>query len=341
MPGDKKSWGIAFGDRGAPVSDPVSAIIQADQADAARRRMERKDEAEQLEHQAKVKGLKNQISGEDEVQKAQMAQENEQLKEEVHKKEIQLVEEKLGSKIDQLGQSLKEGADKKTISDQVTEIRQVATELGMGGGGSKFEDVQAALDLVEKLRPPSKTLPDQVKEARDLIDTFGGQKTDGAGNLSLEIEKVKGDRELAVTKLNAEIAAANRQFQLEMRKWDNEREDKKAIAAAELMVKKEGNQLLADVVEKLATIITAAAGGAVGAAAGAGAIAGARVIEAGEEEAGEVQCPAPGCGTVIPISTTDSDVICAGCGTRYNIERMPKATEEAPPAVAAGRGKKK
>jgi len=328
-----KKWGLPVGRQGSLTSDPVSEIMKADQADAARRRMERKDEAEQLEHQAKVKGLQKEISGEDEAQKSQMAQENEQLKEEVHKKEIQLVEEKLGSKIDQLGQSLKEGADKKTISDQVTEIRQVATELGMGGGGSKFDDVQAALDLVERLRPASKTLPEQVKDAKDLIDTFG-QKTDGAGTLSLEIEKVKGDRELQLEKLRIERAAGERDFQLKMKQWELEREDKRAIASAELAVKKEGNQLMADVVEKLAHIITAAAGGAVG-AAGAGAIA-SRVIEAREGEAGETECP--GCHNVIPISESDTDVICAGCGARYNIERMPvKTTEE----VAAGKGKKK
>lgn len=334
MPGEKKSWGIAFGERGSSNPDPVSEIIRADQADAARRRMDRKNKEEDLEHQVKVKGLEKQARGEDEAEKGQLAQENEQLKEEIHKKEIQLVEEKLGDKIDRLGQSLKEGADKKTISDQVAEIRQVATELGMGGGGSKFEDVQAALDLVERLRPASKTLPEQVKDARDLIDTFG-QKTDGAGNLSLEIEKIRGDRELQVEKLRTERAVGDRDFQLRMKQWELEREDKKAIASAELMVKKEGNQLLADVVEKLATIITAAAGGAVG-AAGAGAIA-SRVIEAGEGDAGTTECP--GCHTVIPISEADTDVICAGCGARYNIERMPKATEEAP--IAAGKGGKK
>jgi len=154
--------------------------------------------------------------------------------------------------------------------------------------------------------------------------------------LSLEIEKVKGERELAITKLNAEIAAGNRDFQLKMKQWEMEREDKRAIANAELVVKKEGNQLLADVVEKLAYIITTAAGGAVG-ATGAGAIA-SRVIEAGEGEAGTTECPS--CHTVIPISESDADVICAGCGTRYSIERMPKAVEEAPPVVA-GKGKKK
>jgi uncharacterized Zn finger protein (UPF0148 family) len=76
-----------------------------------------------------------------------------------------------------------------------------------------------------------------------------------------------------------------------------------------------------------------AAKGAVG-AAGAGAIA-SRVIEAGEGDAGTTECPS--CHTPISISETDSDVICAGCGARYAIERTPKATDE----VAAGRGKKK
>ena len=322
---EKRVWGASRGNQGS-IGDPVTEIVRANQADAERRRMERKDEAEQLEHQAKVKGLTKQISGEDEAEKVQMAQENEGLKEEVHKKEIELVEEKLGGKIDQLGRSLKEGADKKTIGDQVTEIKQVATELGLSGT-TGFADVQAALDLVDRLRPAARTLPEQVKDAKELLDTFGPKETSGEGTLSLQIEKVKGERELAITKLNAEIAAGNRDFQLKMKQWEMEREDKQAIAGAELAVKKEGNQLLADVVEKLAHIITAAAGGAV-AGAGASAIA-SQVIEAGVGEAGETECPVPGCHTVIPIQEADTGAVCAGCGTQYTIERVAKAPVEA------------
>jgi len=327
--GEKRVWGAPRGNQGS-ITDPVTAIINQSRADSERRRMERQDIIDGLKAEAEKKDLEQKLSGEDKKRMAELEQQNAELLNKIHEKEVEAVRVELGGKIDQLGQSLKEGADKKTISDQVTEIKQVATELGMGGG-SNFEDVQAALDLVERLRPAAKTLPEQVKDAKDLIDTFG-QKTDGAGNLSLEIEKVKGERELAITKLNAEIAAGNRDFQLKMKQWETEREDKRAIANAELVVKKEGNQLLADVVEKLATIITAAAGGAVG-AAGAGAIAGARVIEAREGEAGETECP--NCHTRLAISESDVDVICAGCGARYSIERMP--TEP----VAAGKGKKK
>jgi len=61
------------------------------------------------------------------------------------------------------------------------------------------------------------------------------------------------------------------------------------------------------------------------------------VIAAGEGEAGETECP--GCHSVIPISEVADDVICAGCGARYTIERIPKAAEGAP--VVAGKGKRK
>jgi len=334
MTGEKKSWGIAFGERGSPNPDPVSEIMKADQADAARRRMERKDEEESLEHQAKKKDLEKRISGEDEAEKAQLAQENEELKEKIHEKEVESVRVELGGKIDQLNQSVREGASQKSISQQIADIKRAAADMGLGG--SKFEDIQAALDLVERLRPATKTLPEQVKDAKDLIDTFG-QKPSGDGNLSLEIEKVKGDRELQLEKLRIERAAGERDFQLKMKQWETEREDKRAIASAEIAVKKEGNQLLADLVEKLAQVITAAAGGAVGAGAARGIAS--RVIEAGEGEAGETECPS--CHSVIPISESADDVICAGCGARYTIKRIPKSTEETPVVEAGRRGKGK
>ena len=85
---------------------------------------------------------------------------------------------------------------------------------------------------------------------------------------------------------------------------------------------------MADGIEKLGQVITAVTGAGAVAGAGAGAIT-SRVIEAGEGEAGETQCPVPGCNTVIPIQEADTGAVCAGCGTQYTIERVAKAPVEA------------
>jgi len=319
--GEKRVWGVSRGNQGS-ITDPLTEIVRANQADAERRRMERKDEAEQLEHQVKIKGLEKQAKGEDEAVKSQLAQENEQLKEEVHKKEIQLVAEKLGGQIAQLGKSIQEGADKKTITEQVAEVKQVATDIGLGGG-SKFTDVQEALDLVERLKPAAKTLPEQVKDAKDLIDTFG-QKTDG-GSMAFEIEKMKGDRELAMEQMRDERAGKDREWQLKIKQWEEEREDKKAQIMAEIQTKREGNELLANGIQKLGEVLVAAKGAGVGAATGAIAN---QIVQAVSGEQGEISCQK--CQTIIPISGTDTQLTCPGCGAKYEVQRTPspEKTEE-------------
>lgn len=317
---EKRIWGAPRGQQGS-ISDPVTELVKQNRAEIERRRLERQDSIDELKSEAEKKELEQKLSGEDKQRMADLEQQNEELQRQLHEKEIETVRVELSGKIDQLSQSIKEGASQKSIGQQIADIKQAAADMGLGG--TKFDDIQAALDLVERLKPTARTLPEQVKDAKDLVETFG-TKTDG-GNLSLEIEKVKGDREMALAKLNADIVAGNRDFQLKLKQWEEEREDKKAIASAELTVKREGNQLLADLVEKLAQVILAAKGGAVASAA-TGAIA-SREILAGEGDSGEVECP--GCHGIIPISEAVTNAICPTCGTGYSISRIAKPASEA------------
>jgi len=342
MTGEKKSWGIAFGERGSPNPDPVSEIMKADQADAARRRMQRKDEEESLEHEAKKKDLEKRISGEDEAEKAQLAQENEELKEKIHEKEVESVRVELGGKIDQLNQSVREGASQKSISQQIADIKQAAADMGLGG--SKFSDVQEALEFVERLKP-NKTLPEQLKDAQELMETFGKKETNQfPPEITLQLKQMDRDLQIRLEEMRDSRSDRDRDWQLQIRKWEEEKEIKMAQLQAEIAAKKEGNELLAQGIQRLGQVIAAAKGAAAGGVAGAvaGGVAsgaGSRVINAGEGEAGEVECES--CHSVIPISESADDVICPGCGTRYAIQRIPKTTEEAPAVEAGRRGKGK
>jgi uncharacterized Zn-finger protein len=115
-----------------------------------------------------------------------------------------------------------------------------------------------------------------------------------------------------------ERAQRDREWQLQVKKWEEEREDKKALTEAEIAAKKDGNALLANGVQKIAELITAIKPGVAGGAAAAAGIA-SRPIIAQMSEAGEIACEK--CATIIPISASASEVTCPLCGTRYEIQR--------------------
>jgi len=328
--GEKRIWGAPRGNQGS-ITDPVTAIMNQSRADSERRRQERQDGIDELKSEAEKRELEKKISGEDKQRMAELEKKNEELQKQLQEKEIETVRAELGGKIDQLSQSIKEGVDKKSIVDQITELKRAAGELGLGG--SKFSEVQDALDMVDKIRP-SKGLSEQVKDAKELLETFGKKETDHLSpEISLKMKEMDRDLQIRLEEMRDRRADRDRDWQLKLKQWEEEREDKKTQIMAEIQVKREGNELLAGIGEKVGEVILAAKG-AVG--AGAGAIA-SRVITAGIGDAGETECP--GCHTVIPISESDADVICAGCGARYSIERTPKAVGEAP--VEAGKGKRK
>jgi len=327
--GEKRVWGASRGNQGS-ITDPVSELVKQSRADSERRRLERQDGIDELKSEAEKKELEKKISGEDKARMAELEEKNEQLQKQLQEKEIETVRAELGGKIDQLSQSIKEGVDKKSIVDQITELKRAAGELGLGG--SKFSEVQEALDMVDKIRP-SKGLADQFKDAKELLETFGKKETDHLSpEISLEMKKMDRDLQIRLEEMRDGRADRDRAWQLQIKQWEEERADKNAQIQAEIQTKREANELLSNGIQKLGEVITAAKGAGVGAVAGAVA---SRVIEAGEGESGETECP--GCHGIIPIAEAATSTICPTCGTRYNIERIPK-TEE--PVGAGRKGKK-
>lgn len=319
--GEKRIWGAPRGQQGS-ISDPVTEIIKQSRAESERRRLERQDSIDELKSEAEKKELEQKLSGEEKQRMAELEEENERLQGEVQKGEIEKVRVELGSKVDQLKQSLESGASKKSISEQIADIKQAATDMGLGG--SKISEFQEMFALVEKLRP-NKGLAEQVKEAKELLEPFQKEKTtELPAEISLKIREMDTNLQLRLEEMKDARAANDREWQLQLQKWQEEREDKRSLLEAEISARKEGNVLLANGIEKLGQVITAAKGAGVG--TGTRAIA-SRVIEAAEGEAGETECP--GCHTVIPIQGADTSAICAGCGTPYTISRIAKkvATE--------------
>lgn len=324
---DKKSFDLVLGKRGSFDSDPVTDILNRARADKEIKKIGRQSEIEELEDEAKKKELKAKVEGEEKQKMAELEQENAGLQKELERKEIDIVRTELGGKIDQLKSSLESGASKKTISEQIGEIKQAAADMGLGG--SKFSEIQEALALVEKLRP-NKGLAEQVKEAKELLEPFQKEKTtELPAEISLKMKEMDTNFQLKLEEMKDERAARDREWQLTVKKWEDERGDKKTQTEAEIAAKREGNVLLADGVQKLAELITTirqepgVAGKAVSS----------RVIEAGIGDSGEVECDK--CHNAIPIAADSAGVTCPLCGISYPIRRILKGKEVVAPKAEA------
>ena len=326
---NKKSFDMILGKRGSFDSDPVTEIIRQNRAEAERKRLERQDRLDELKAQAEEKELQGKLSEEDKKKMKELEEKNQSLEERVQKAEIDKVRVELGGMINQLKESIESGASKKTISEQFAEIKQVAADIGLGG--SKIsEQFQEAVALVDKIRP-SKGLAEQIKDAKELLEPFQKEKELPA-EISLKIREMDRDLQLRLEEMKDERAQRDREWQLQVKKWEEEREDKKALTEAEIAAKKDGNVLLADGVQKIAELITAIKPGIAGGAASKAVNP--PVIEAGLDESGEVECV--NCHNAIPISAdSSSSVTCPLCGTSYPIKRMPKMKEATSPKAEA------
>jgi hypothetical protein len=178
------------------------------------------------------------------------------------------------------------GANQGAIDEQIRQIKAAAVELG--------------------LQPPSGTtmspeLQVQIKQMEI--------------NLQLQLEQMKDDRE-----------RRNREWELTIKKWDEERELKAREIDGKITVEREKTGLIGDFIKRVGGSFARATTDASQQIAAAGGKISNQVIEAEEGDFGEVPCPTPGCGKTVAIARDAVKAICANCGTIYPIQRIPKGS---------------
>jgi len=323
----KRPWNMSFGEVGTNPPDPATEIIRRNMAERDAKKMERMDETETLKHEAEKKRLKKEISGDEMEEKKKIEDENRKLREEVHEKEIQVVRTELGGKIDELAKSMASGASKASIADQIGEIKKAAGELGLGG--SKFEDITNMLDVVEKIRP-SKALPDQIQEAKALLESFGAGTKGASDTVTLELKKLESQTNLEIERMRDERSRRDKEWDMEKLKWQEERELRQQEIQGKLALERERNSMLSGGIDRLGRVFAQATED--GGASGVATKVGAKVIDATEGDFGEVQCS---CGGVVPVAKDSLRAICPQCETVYKVNRIAKkVVEEATEEVA-------
>ena len=322
----KKEWELAMGQRGSGSPDQVTDILRQGRADNEIKRMKRQSDIEELKDEVEKKKLEAAAKGEDKEKMAQLENENAELQKELERKEIDIVKTELGGKIDQLKLSLDSGASKKSIVEQIAEIKQAAIDMGLGG--SKFSEIQEALALVEKLRPDNRGLVDSVKDAKELLQTFEKEKTgefpaelriqlqDSDHKFQLELERLKDDRE-----------QRSEEMKLALLKYGDGKALEQQRLQQEIVANTERTQLMKGGLDTLGRIAGKAMVEGGGGVAQKTNAARQYPLEADEGETGEFDCP--GCGSKLYLAPDAARVPCGKCGSVSSFTRTKPAEEEA------------
>jgi hypothetical protein len=265
--------------------------------------------------------------------------------EDKHKAEIESVKTELGAKIDKLANAYAAGASKDSIADQIVDIKKAANELNMGG--SKISEIREMMNLITTLNP-QKGLMDQIKDAKELINTImpppGTGKEFSIGGMpatiALELKKMDTNLQLTLEQMKDDRQRKDHEFQMKIKEYDEARADRIQEAAGKLEVERERNKMISGGLETVGRAIgkgLAEAGGQ--GSPLPGAIAGKAAeppksyhIELGQNEAADFNCPK--CSTIIAVGPDSTQAQCVGCNSKFPVVRKPAIPVTGPPPPA-------
>ena len=255
---------------------------------------ERKQAAEDLK----------QLKKEQEETIRSIGQQNEDLRDRIHAKEIEMVQLNVKSQLELLQKMIESNASKGDFATQLAAARTVAQELGYApasAGGSGGGDLMA----------------------------------------QIELKKLEFNNQLALRELDEKVKDRDAQRRMDILKLEDEREERKDKAAREAKndeVFAKTTELIGRTIG--AYLKDGAAGGIPEETKVVTPIA-ARpqnrqggTLQAGVGESGTADCLV--CSTTMAIGTTAIKAVCAKCGAEYPIERIQKTIPPSAKNVAAG-----
>jgi len=188
----------------------------------------------------------------------------------------------LDKQIKELSQMKTSGASQTALDQQIKQIKAAASELGLQ-------------------TPSGTTMSPELQVQLKQMDI----------NLQLQMEQMKDDRD-----------RRDKEWQLTVKKWDEEKDRKERELGAKVAVEKEKLGLAGDFMKKIGGTFARATIDA-GKEMTAGKVA-SQVIQAGEGDFGEMPCLTPGCGGTIGIAKDAVKALCPNCSTVYEIQRIAK-----------------
>lgn len=245
-------------------------------------------QAQQREAQEELKRLRDEADKQLQAQ----GQVNQQLRDDLHKKELDILQIGLQSQIQQSNERLElliqQLGTRKTFMEEYNEALTTAKQLGM------------------------------------MQPQLGGDAT-----VQIELKKMEFDHSMALRKMMREEKQADRDFQLQLKKFDDDREFRREELERQ---KKRDDMFASAPETFGRVVARGLMEGGRGEIEGeAAAPVGGRgrqpAIIAGVGEAGETECPK--CHAAIAIGPTARTAVCANCGAKYPIKRVAPEAEAA------------
>jgi hypothetical protein len=257
--------------------------------------------------------------------------------EDKHRAEIDKVEATLGAKIDNLGKAYVGGASKESIADQIAEIKKAATELNMGG--SKISEIREMMNLITSLNP-QKSLVEQITNAKELINVISPppeKKSEFAiegmpASIALQLKKMDHDLQITLETMKDERQRRQEEFQLTIKQWDIDRQDRINEAQGRIQVEQERNKMIAGSLETVGRAIGKgiAEAGAPGSQR-AGPIAGSAsqtaksyTVDLGPDDTNKpISFDCPTCQTKVAAGPDATEATCINCQSQFTFSRKP------------------
>jgi hypothetical protein len=265
----------------------------------------------------------------------------EKAEKDLAKKETELVEERLGSKIDKLTESISRGASPQSIAEQIGDIKKAAGELGLGG--SKVSEFKEMATLIQSLNP-QKDLAAQVKDARDLLTALQPERgkeslVEGVpAAVAIELKKMDSDFKIRLEQMADARQERDQNFQITLKKWEEDREIRRQEVDGKILVERERNQMIAgglEIIGKAAGKAYAESGGGLAASLGSvsqrqSGAAKTGHIEIDQGQSGTFECP--NCHSPIGVGPTSVTAQCVKCSSRFPIARIPSSVQGGVPS---------
>jgi predicted RNA-binding Zn-ribbon protein involved in translation (DUF1610 family) len=250
---------------------------------------------------------------------------------ELENTKLEVVRTELGSKIEALTSSLATGASSRTIAEQIADIKAAAGQLGLGESGTKWSEFREMAAVIKSLSPDN-NIVQQIKDVRALMASLEGEKKPLAelpASIALQMKELETNTQLRIEEMRADREARAQEWQLTVRRWDEERDLRREEAAAKIALERERNQMIGGGIEKLGRVMARGMMESGGDEVSASPKIASQFIEAAVGEFGETTCPS--CSGIIPIAKDAVKAICPGCSTIYPVRRVaaPSAGVEA------------
>jgi len=314
-----KEWPMAFGERGGNPNPAVESIRQA-QAEKQVKQTKRDDELAEIEHKRKL--------AEEEAKAAEARKKSEeaaaggaqqpltfkpveidiQAGEKAAEERAKSAEEQAQRERDEHGKTREElaGERQKRLEDKLGGLTEELKAIRGGKGGGRTAD---------------EVIDEAVKTAEKLGYAKGGTPAVSA-EVQVQLQKMQNDLQIRLEEMKDERDRRDKEWQLTLRKWDEEREQNRGMMAQRQKEHEDRMNMLNTAITRFGRV---AAQTIKGGGEGPGGVSAEAektfYIDADEGEEGETACPK--CGETIFIAPDAAQVICSSCGLTAEVRRTP------------------